>query len=131
MAVISCETKLIVSLSANCVISNAMVNQATKFAITDPKIYVSIVTLQLKSGFKRTINWKKYQSEVTIQAQNRYLDYLIDPSLQVVNRLFVLSSSDTTSTTGNRRYFLPIVQIEDYKVVIDAQFFFDHPVKVT
>ena len=45
MAVISCETKLIVSLSANCVISNAMVNQATKFAITDPKIYVSVVTL--------------------------------------------------------------------------------------
>ena len=28
----------------------------------------------LKSGFKRTINWNKYQSKITIQQQNPYLD---------------------------------------------------------
>ena len=47
-------------------------------AITDTKLYVPIVTLstndkllqQLKSEFKRTINWNKYQSKATIQAQN-------------------------------------------------------------
>ena len=39
---------------------------------------------QLKSGFKRTTNWNKYQSKVTIQVQNRYLDYLIDTSFQGV-----------------------------------------------
>ena len=35
---------------------------------------------QLKSGFKRTINWKKYHSIL-----EPYLDFLIDPSFQSVN----------------------------------------------
>ena len=46
---------------------------------------------QLKSGFKITINWNKYQSKVKMQVRNQYLDYLIDPSFRGVNRLFVLS----------------------------------------
>ena len=46
---------------------------------------------QLKSGFERTINWNKSQSNVALQEQNLYLDYLIDPAFQGVNRLFVLS----------------------------------------
>ena len=46
---------------------------------------------QLKTGLNRTINWNKYQSEPTIQTRNRYLNNLIDPSFQGVNRLFVLS----------------------------------------
>ena len=33
---------------------------------------------ELKLGFERTISWKKYQSKVTTQAQNQYLDYLKD-----------------------------------------------------
>ena len=32
---------------------------------------------QLKKGFRRTINWNKYQSEPTLQGQNQYLNYLI------------------------------------------------------
>ena len=35
---------------------------------------------QLKSGFKRTLNWNKYQSKITNERQHQYLDYLIDPS---------------------------------------------------
>ena len=42
---------------------------------------------QLKPGFKRTINWKKYESQPTLQTRNRYLNYLIDPGFQGVNRL--------------------------------------------
>ena len=30
---------------------------------------------QSKSGFKRTFNWKNYQSKVSIQAPDRYLDF--------------------------------------------------------
>ena len=45
---------------------------------------------QLKSGFKRTINWNKYQSKVSIERQNQYLGLLIDPRVQEVNRFFVL-----------------------------------------
>ena len=43
---ISCEINLILTWSANCLISsNATGNQATIFAITDTKLYVSVVTL--------------------------------------------------------------------------------------
>ena len=64
-------------------------------------MYISVVTLlndynakllqQLKSGFKCTINWNKYQSKITIQVWKQYLGYLIDLSFQEVNRLFILS----------------------------------------
>ena len=60
------------------------------FAVTDAKRYVPLGTLstqeKLKSGFKRTINWRKYQPKISVQAANPYLDFLIDPSFQGVNR---------------------------------------------
>ena len=55
---------------------------------------------ELKSGFKFT-DWNKYQSKVSTQAPNQYLDCQIDPSFQGVNRLFVLSFEDITSITGH------------------------------
>ena len=42
----------------------------------------------LKSGFRRTINWNKYELKVTVQERNQYLDFLIDPSFQGVNIVF-------------------------------------------
>ena len=65
--------------------------------MADTKLYVLILNLsiqdntkllqEMKLGLKRTINWNKYKS---IERQNQYLDDLIDPSLQNVNRLFVI-----------------------------------------
>ena len=46
---------------------------------------------QLESGFKRKITWNKHQSKKTNLAKTRYLDFLIETSFQIVNRLFVLS----------------------------------------
>ena len=74
----------------------------TVFAITDTKIYVLVLPLSTqdkgrqleKSDFKRTINWNKYQSKVSIKRQNRYLNFLTDPCFQRVNKLFVVSSQD-------------------------------------
>ena len=43
---------------------------------------------QLKSGFKRTIKWNKYRSQMTIQPKNNNLNYLIDPTFMNVNRFF-------------------------------------------
>ena len=95
MSLINCEINLLLTWSEKYVLSND--TKATTFAITDAKRYAPIVTLstqdnakllqQLKSGFKRTINWNKYQSRVSMQAPNPYLNYLIDPSFQGVNRL--------------------------------------------
>ena len=100
-----------------------------KFAITDAKLYVPKVTLstgdneklleQLKSGFKRTINWNKYQSKVSTERQNQYLDFLIDPAFQGVNRLFVLSFENDDDRKVHTGYYLPKVGLKDYDVMID------------
>ena len=86
MLLINCEINIILNWSENFIIS--FVTGEIKFTINDTKLYVPIVTLstedngkllqQLKSGFKRTINWNKYQSKVTIQTPNPYLCYLIE-----------------------------------------------------
>ena len=47
--------------------------------------------VQLKSGFKRTIKWNKYRSEMTNQTKTNHLNYLIDPTFTKLNKLFVLS----------------------------------------
>ena len=112
------------------------------FKITDAKLYVPVVTLskendtklleQLKLGFKRTIKWNKYRSQMTIQPQNNNLNYLIDPTFTNVNRLFVLSFS-RNNNTDNRdsfsHYYVPNVEIKDFNVLIDGKSFFDLPVK--
>ena len=64
---------------------------------------------QLKSGFKRTINWNKYESRPKTYAQNRYLNHLINPSFQGVNRLFVLSFKNENDRTLHSTYYLPKV----------------------
>ena len=99
MPLINCEINLILIWCENFVISSA--TGKTKFKIADTKLYVSVVTLstqdnakllqQLKSGFKRAISCNKYQSKVSSERQNQYLDFLIDPRFQAVNILFVLS----------------------------------------
>ena len=35
----------------------------------------------IKQGFKKTISWNKYRSEITTQSKDNNLDYLIDPHL--------------------------------------------------
>ena len=46
---------------------------------------------KIKQWFKRTISWKKYRSEKTIQRKNNNLEYLIDPTFRNLSKLFVLS----------------------------------------
>ena len=58
-----------------------------EFQITDTKLQLE----KLKSGFKKTMKWNKYRSQMTIQNNNNNLNYLIDPTFTNVNRLFVLS----------------------------------------
>ena len=47
------------------------------------------------------MNWDKYQSKVTTERQNHYLDYLIDLSFQGVIGLFALSFEDNAVRTGH------------------------------
>ena len=99
MPLINCEVNLILTWSSTCVlVSTNNANQVETFAITDTKLYVPAVTLstqestkflqQLKSGFKRVINWNKYLSKPELLAQNPNLNHLVEPSFQGVNRHF-------------------------------------------
>ena len=112
------------------------------FEITDTKLYVPAVSLskenniklllQLKSGFKRTIKWNKYRSQITIQPQNNNLNYLIDPTFTNVNRLFVLSFSRNNNTDKKDsflHYYVSNVEIKDFNVLTDGKNVFDFPVK--
>ena len=45
---------------------------------------------QLKPGFEKTIKWNKYQTNVSTEGVNQYLDFLTDPSFQGVNRPFFI-----------------------------------------
>ena len=101
MTLVNCEINLDLNWYEGCLIGATNVAvQATTFSITDTKHYVPVVTLstqdnaklleQLKFSFKKTVNWKKYQSKMSTERQNQYLDYLTDPSFQGVNRLLVL-----------------------------------------
>ena len=91
MTLINCEINLILTWSSTCVlVSTVNQNQAATFAITDTKLYVPVVTLstqentkflqQLKSSFKRVINWNKYLSKPELLAQNPNLNHLVEPS---------------------------------------------------
>ena len=151
---INCEVELILTWWKNCVLADVTVRAAQggnpaifaptglQFQITDTKLYVPVFTLskesqiklleQLKSGFKRTIKWNKYRSQMTVQPQNNNLDYVIDSTFTNVNRLFALLF--TTDNAGDNRdsfshYYLPNVEIKDFNVLIDGKSFFDLPVK--
>ena len=136
MPLINCEVNLILTWSRDCVITNS--NGAGKFKITETKLYVPVVTLstqdnakllqQLKSGFKRTINWNKYESSVKTFAQNRYLNYLINPGFQGVNKLFVSSFENEDERKSHSTYYLAKVEIKDYNVMVDDRNFVDHTI---
>ena len=117
------------------------------FKIIDTKLYAPVVTLskendiklseKLKSGFKKTIKWNKYRSQMTIQNHNNNnLNYLIDPTFTNVNRLFVLSYEKIEEDNLKKdysdsfsHYYVPKVQIKDFNVLVDGKSFFDLPIK--
>ena len=84
---------------------------------------------QLKSGFKRAINWNKYLSKPDLIAHNPNLNHLVEPSFQGVNRLFVLAFGNDAHRTASDGYYLPTVQIKDYNIMINGENFFDQPIK--
>ena len=124
--------------SEDCVISST--TGATKFKITDANLYVPVVTLstqdneklsqQLKSNSKRTINWNKYQPKFSPERRNQYLNFLVDPSFQGVNRLFVSLFENEEDRKLHTGYYLPKVEIKTYNVLIDGKNYLISQLKV-
>ena len=74
----------------------------TKFAITDTKLHVPIVTLstkdsanlakQLNDGFERSVYWNSYETKpAKVIEQGKNIYELLNASFQGVKRLFVLA----------------------------------------
>ena len=92
------------------------------FQRNNAKFYALVVTLSInyntkflvkvKLGFRKTISWNKYRSEIAVQPKNNNLDYLIDLIFWNINRLFVLSlknyNNDTTRDYFDT-YYMPYV----------------------
>ena len=140
MPLINCEVNLILTWSSTCVlVATSVLNQNTTFAITDTKLYVPVVILstqentkflqQVKSGFKRVINWNKYLSKPELLAQNPNLNHLVEPNFQGVNRLFVLAFENDDDRTSDDQYYLPTAEIKDYNIMINSDNFFDQPIR--
>ena len=137
MPLINCEVNLILTWSSTCVVINS--TGAGRFAITDTKLYVPVVTLstqenakllqQLKSGFKRVINWNKYLSKPELLRRNPNLNHLVEPSFQGINRFFVLAFEGDAQRTSHSNYYLPNVEIKDYNIMINGENFVDQPIK--
>ena len=132
MPLINYQVSLALAWSANCVITSLEKRLVTAaqgdnpavddnsptdatFTITGCKLYIPVVTLsaendkhleQLKTGFKRTSKWNKYRSEMSHQATNNHLNYLIDPAFTKVNRLFAMSFENEEDRTSYSKYYV-------------------------
>ena len=71
----------------------------------------------------------KYLSKPELLRQNPDLNYLIEPSFQGVNRLFILAFENDIQRTSHSGYYLPNVEIKNYNIVIKGENLFDQPIK--
>ena len=110
-----------------------------KFSFTDCKLCVPVVTLQaeyenklyeeLKTGITMTITWNKYRSQIINQTATNNLNYLIDPTFNNVDRLFVLAFDIEEDRSFFSKYYTPTVAIKDYDILIDQQPFCEIQIK--
>ena len=82
----------------------------------------------LKDGFGFNIHRKKYRSQITNQRVG-LINYLTDPTLDNVSRLFVLALENEDGRTDFKDYYTPTVKTKDYNVLIDQELFFEFPVR--
>ena len=143
MPLINYKVYLELNWIEDCILSSA--RSSPKFAITDGKLHVPIVTLstkdsenlakQLNEGFKRSVYWNSYEtkpSKVIEKGKNLY--ELLHALFQVVKRLFVLayfianSGNDEAGIKDSKKYFFPRGKIENYNELIDGRNFCDQPI---
>ena len=141
MPLINCKIKLNLTLKKECVLSTGA-GEAV-FIINDTKLYVPVVTLskednkdcieQRDKGFQRSIYWNEYKTkEINENADASVFKYInLDP-FQGVNRLFVMAynrANGQPTRNGQRKYYLPRIDLEKYNVIIDGNFFYDNPIE--
>ena len=140
MPLINCKIKLNLTLKKECVLSTDA--GAAVFVISDIKLYIPVVTLskednkdfieQQNKGFQRSIYWNEYKTkEINEDADANVFKYInLDPCFQGVNRLFVMAYNNGQPTrNGQRKYYLPRIDLNKYNVIIDGRNFYDNPIE--
>ena len=142
MPLINCKIKLNLTWKKECVLSTD--NGNAVFIINDTKMYVPVVTFskednkdfieQQNKGFQRSIYWNEYKTkEINENADANVFKYInLDPSFQGVNRLFVMTynrANGQPTRNGQRKYYLPRIDLEKYNVIIDGRNFYDNPIE--
>ena len=145
MPLINCKIKLNLTWKKECVLSTDVANAT--FIINDTKLYVPVVTLskednkdfidQQNKGFQRSIYWNEYkikEKDENTDTNNantvRYIN--LDPSFQGVNRLFLIAynrAAGQATRDGQRKYYLPRIDLNIYNVIIDGKNFYDNPME--
>ena len=102
-------------------------------------MYVPIVTLQTeyqnqlykesKTGISIDFKWSKYRSQMINQTAINNLNFLIDPTFNNVNKLFVLAFPNEGDRRSFSKYYTPTVEIKDYNIIIDGEPFYEIPIK--
>ena len=140
---INCKIKLNLTCKKDCVLSTDAGNAV--FIINDTKMHVPVVTLskednkdfieQQNKGFQRSIYWNEHKTkERNKNADANVFKYInLDPSFQDVNRLFVTAYSRVDgqpNRDGQRKYYLPRIDLNKYNVIIDGRNFYDNPIEI-
>ena len=142
MPLINCKIKLNLPWKKECVLSTDAGDPV--LIINDTKMYVPVVTLskednkdfieQQNKGFQRSIYWNEYKTkEINENTDANVFKYInLDPSFQGVNRLFVMAynrANGQPTRNGQRKYYLPRIDLEKYSVIIDGRNVYDNPVE--
>ena len=142
MALINCKIKLNLTWKKECVLSTAADDAV--FIISDTKLCIPVVTLskednkdfieQQSKGFQISVYWNEYKTkEINENADANVFKYInLDPSFQGVNRLFVMAynrGNGQPTRNGQRKYYLPRIDLNKYNVIIDGRNFYDNPIE--
>ena len=90
---------------------------------------------QQSEGFQRSIYWNEHKTkEKTENEDANVFKYInLDPSFQGVNRLFIMAYSRANNNqptrSGQRKYYLPRIDLKKYNVIIDGRNFYDNPIE--
>ena len=140
MPLINCKIKLNLTWKKECVLSNQ--DGAAIFIINDTKLYIPVVTLSKKiikillsnkiKDFKDLFIGMNIK-EINENADSNVFKYInLDPSFQGVNRLFVMAynrENGQPTRNGQRKYYLPRIDLEKYNVITDGRNFYDNPIE--
>ena len=143
MSLLNCKIKLNLTRKKECALSSN--DGDVVFIINDAKLYVPVVTLskednkdfieQQNKGFQRSIYWNEYKTKEQIGNANanspKYIS--LDNSFQGVNRLVITAYNRVDgqpTRNGQRKYYLPRIDLNRYNVIIDGRNLYDNPIEI-